>query len=104
MNGLTSGEDVMGSNEVLPVAIIIASTCFLCWLRTAILRMGRKNRRVPSPLASRLHGQAVPPLRQAEQIGASAPGTGQAAHLRVVARRDEEATPIYKGRSLKQDI
>jgi len=94
----------MGSNDVLPVAIIIASTCILCFLRTAILRMGHKNRRVPLPLASRSHGQAAPPLRQAEQIGANAPNTRQAAHLRVIARRDEEAPPILKGRSLKQDI
>ena len=104
MNGLTSGEDVMSGNDVLPVAIIIASACFLCWVRTAILRIGRKSRPVPSPTASRSPQQAAPLLEQAEQARANAPSTQQAAHLRVVARRDEEAPPILKGRSLKQDI
>jgi hypothetical protein len=43
-------------------------------------------------------------LKHAEQVRASAPSTQQAAHLRVVARRDEEAPPIFEARSLKQDI
>jgi len=94
----------MSSNDVLPVAIIIASTCFLCWVRTAFLRIGRKNRRVPMPVASRSPVEAAPLLKQAEQARANPPGTQQAAHLRVVARRDEETPSIFKGRSLKQDI
>jgi hypothetical protein len=104
MNGLTTWEDVMSSNDVLPVAIIIASACFLCWLRTAILRIGRKNRRIPSPLASQALVPASPVLKHAEQTRASAPSTQQAARLRVVARRDEETPPIFEARSLKQDI
>jgi len=98
MSGLTTIEGFM-SNDVLPVAIIIAFTCFLCWLRTAILRIGRRRRPGPFGLASRSPAADASLLQHAEQTGANAVKARHSAHFRVVDGETKRRTG-----GLKEDL
>ena len=85
------------SHNILPVAVIVALTLFLCWFRTFILNVGRNDAVRPSSKEVGLPGErARTDRRLPAPLWFNAIQARLPSRLRVVAEQGEEAGGVPK--------